>query len=232
LSDFKCAALTITHNEPDFLDFWLRYHGKHFDEEDIFILHDNCEPADWRGERVDSQSGTELVQTVTRRFNELLCKYDYVYYVDCDMVVVPDPDVWPGGLRQFVEEFDGSAVRCTGFNVLDDGTPLDLTKPLVSQRTHWHHDWKHLDKVVLADRDPQWGGGFHESVFQHAPSTDVILMHFGWACAGLLKRRWEKKAVYKEEYHPAKAHDKTRSTAGCQAFPKEEISSKWLEAIG
>lgn len=34
----KCAMITITHNEPQLLPIWIRYHLRHFHPSDIYIL--------------------------------------------------------------------------------------------------------------------------------------------------------------------------------------------------
>jgi len=248
----KCAVLTISGNEPDFLKMWYAYYSQHFDDDHIYIL-DNESQEQYTPESLGVGGKVERIGTgegyngdsyiricLNRAFVLLLPRYEYVLAHDVDMLVVPDPVKYPGGLTEYIEKFSGVFAQCSGYDVHGvDCDPLDIEKPLLAQRKTWHRDWEHLCKVVLACEDPVWGGGCHESLWTFGGNpngclkperNDFRLLHFGFACEHLVKRRWEARTVtknYKDLWSPKDAARKVRGVVGNVKFVHEEIPDKW-----
>ena len=251
----KCAALTIAHNEPDFLKMWYRYISKHFDDQDIHILDDRNSEGyldDIGGVHhalVGSELGyagdSNLRIAVNMRFIELLKDHDYVLYCDSDMFVVPDPEKYPGGLSEYIDQFDETFAHCAGYHVVSfDEDPLVVDQqPWLAQRTYWHRDWVHLCKVTLAREDPQYKGGFHGSKWNTPRGTEIPseqekdelrLIHMGWACTELVKRRWSNRIAsegYKKMWDPSKAYENVWGVAHDPKFPRQLIPDSWKAAL-
>ena len=187
---------------------------------------------------------TFLRVSVSNAFNHLLSSYEYVLFCDADMFIVPDPEKYPRGLLQYVCEFEDTFAQCSGYNVIcKDGTPLDIDKtPWLMQRTHWHRQWQHFCKVVLANKDPRWGGGFHTCRWVNNQKKkmgkfereDLRLIHLAYVCPLLLRRRWEvrvKENKYKSLWDPNNARRAVLEAANTHQFTNELIPDKWRMAL-
>ena len=255
----RCAALTICHNEPDWIGAWHRYVSQHFEADDIYILNDGD---DHYVDHLDAVivntsdsakpyvGDTNLRVTVNSKFIELLDKgYDYVMYCDCDMFVVPDPEDYPGGLSQLMQSLDKQTkgfIHCSGYDVMcmKDESPLDINNPpLLAQRTYWHRDYVHLCKVPIACENPVYGGGFHASKWNPArctkeimptESNNIRLIHMGWSCTAMVERRWKNRRAsghYAEMWNPEWAQKYVDGLAYHSNFERELIPDKWKAAL-
>tara|TARA_R110002126_G_scaffold124676_3_gene266819 strand:+ start:2682 stop:3446 length:765 start_codon:yes stop_codon:yes gene_type:complete len=252
----KCAILTITYNEPDFMAMWYRYYSKHFDDADIYILDDGSDDGMLDGiggniEKVTDQVHPDLKKhiqdgdmqhKVLERYRLLLRRYKYVMKVDTDEFVVPDPAKWPGGLKQFIDEFEDEFAQCSGYGVVEKPgeAVFDSSKdPWLSQRTHWHRDWHHFCKVVLSRTDPQWGGGYHASkwnkdwtpAIQKHEREDFRLIHMHYACSAMTKRRWTARNSTDGRFQPEFAEKTVMDRFQSDDMPALEIPDRWRLSI-
>lgn len=218
-----CAALTRTFNEPDFLGLWYDYYSRFFDKRDIYILNDGSDSEfidDFRTKAnvIDvSQIGhcyrgdAKLRQNALRWTGELLDKYRFVLHADNDEFVIPDPELWPDGLIQFISSLKEPFAQCTGRNVLqsDDEAPIDWSKrPILQQRSEWHRDWQHYCKVAIVAEDPKWGGGCHASKwtankmpqdkYGDHERRDLFMVHLHYIDIETLRRRYHFRRVHEE----------------------------------
>jgi hypothetical protein len=165
----RTALMTMVRNETVFLPIWLGYYSRYFAPEDIYVLdHGSTDGSTERGgfvripvehETVDHAWRVEAVEAEQRR---LLGSYDAVLSVDCDELVVPDPEYW-GPLDQYLEGFQEEWVNCLGYEVLhlrDREPPIDLDRPLLEQRDAWIAA-DGYDKPALATAPVSWKPGFH-----------------------------------------------------------------------
>lgn len=249
----KCALLTITGNEPDFLKMWYAYYSQHFDDKDIYIIDNESDPQYMEGAQgtiirtgtgIGYDGDTHIRVSLNKNFNKLLQTYDYVLCHDVDMFVVPDPDKWPDGLKQYIEEFTDVYAQCSGYNVIDTvGTNLITdSQPWLMQRVHWYREWRHLCKVVFASQDPEWGGGLHHSKWNRTyqreiganERTDFRLLHFGFICERLVRRRWSARVAipdYAKGWNPDDARKCVDGVAADIKYDREEIPEKWRLAL-
>jgi len=126
------------------MKMWYDYYSKHFDDSGIYIINNrstidgqydgiggNIEVADHVLTNQERQHGicdSFITQPKIRKFRDLLGSYEYVMVADTDEFVVPDPEKYPGGLKEFIDGFKGEFAQCKGYNVLDNGVPFDPSK--------------------------------------------------------------------------------------------------------
>lgn len=196
--DARCAVFTIARNEPAFLPVWLRYYGAHFDASDVYVLDNDSTDRSADGlegscnlltvHRDESAEGGASVLVwlegvVESFFSFLLRSYDAVLFTDVDEFIVPDPERYAGGLREYVESFPGPAATCSGYNVVhqpDEGEgPLRFDEPILRQRGFWHHSPHWYSKRVLGRIPLSWNIGFHDeyNAPEVEPDPELFLLH-------------------------------------------------------
>lgn len=254
----KCFLLTINYNEPDLLKMWYDYYSQHFEDKDIIVLDDGSDPKYLEGlgnvkildigEKIHYQNGKKVVndghiqRNVNVEFKRLIESNEYVYgmKVDTDEFVVPDPEKWPHGLKQFIDEFQGTFAQCSGYNVYDNGDEFDPSvRPWLSQRTQWYREWRHYCKVVLAKEWPMWGADFHSSRWQEHRGDgmglyerpDFRLIHFHYICRHMTLRRWNARNTIDGRFQPENAFKTCAGTPGGEQFVIEDIPEKWQAAL-
>ena len=124
------ACFTLMHNEYYYLPIWCKWYRETFDAKDMYILAHNpdiemvkmCERARDDGFNV-KYLFTEVIfdhiwlnYTVHSMQRELLTKYDYVIYTDCDELIIPTETT----LKDFIDNATEPAYRCDGFEILED----------------------------------------------------------------------------------------------------------------
>jgi len=183
------AAFTIAHDEPTMLPIWLRYYGRFFAPDDLFVLaHDtgdgstdtlaglcNVVPV-----HRDAAFDHRWLRTVVEDFQAFLLRsYDTVLFTEVDEFVVADPSRH-GGLDAYIDALEGPAARCSGFNVVhqEDEPAIRWEDPLLAQRRCWHASLAY-SKRLLARVPLQWSQGFHgEYAAPDAPpDPDLMLIH-------------------------------------------------------
>lgn len=232
---------------------WYEYYSKHFDLSDIYIVDNGSDPGTYDGIKCNVDSIREpdapgerrelfdhrITMPKVNKCLSLLGKYQYILNVDTDEFVVPDPERWPGGLRQFIEEFDGVYAQCAGYNILDDGQSGAFDpdkKPWLMQRKYYHLDTFHYCKVVLASEDPKWEGGSHDSKWNrhHDPATgasigagrdDFRLFHLHYVCAQMLRRRYARRRL--DVYQEADCNRLVAAHFDREGLVRQEIPEKW-----
>ena len=123
------AVFTLQHNEYFYLPIWVRWYGSDFAPEDMYILAHNSSPemlemlkqAEKDGINVEYLN-TEVIfdhdwlnQQVHRKQRELLEKYKWVLFTDCDELIIPTDKT----LSEFIDEATEPAYRCDGFELQD-----------------------------------------------------------------------------------------------------------------
>ncbi|MCU1463361.1 MAG: hypothetical protein JWO37_3436 [Acidimicrobiales bacterium] len=183
------AVFTIVQNEPIFLPLWLRYYGRHFNADDIYVLdHDTTD-----GSTSDLGSRCHVVPvhrsksfdhwwqraTVSSFQQFLLRSYDTVLFADSDEFVLADPEVHRD-LGSYIDVMDGPVARCSGFNVVHwpDEAPLSDDRPVLGQRGRWHPSVQY-SKPALARVPVKWSLGFHDSPDWSSlpPDPHLLLVH-------------------------------------------------------
>jgi hypothetical protein len=184
------AAFTVVQNEPTFLPLWLRYYGRHFDPEDLYVLDHDSTDGSTEGlegrcrvvpiHRDKSFDHTWLRSTVEQFQSFLLSSYRWVLFGEVDEFVVPDPRRHDG-LGGYIESLDAVAARCSGYNVVhypDQEPPLDFDRPILAQRSHWHPA-ELYSKRLISSIPLAWSTGQHReaNVPDGDPDPGLYLVH-------------------------------------------------------
>jgi len=123
----KKAIFTLQHNEQWYLPMWYKYYSQFFAPEDIYILCHNTDKdlkpiftninANVRFLTTDAIFDHDwLLNTIQGFQRELLKKYDYVVFTDCDEFLAP----MTGTLGEFIDNATEPAYRAYGYDVIED----------------------------------------------------------------------------------------------------------------
>jgi hypothetical protein len=163
------AVMTIVRNESVFLPIWLRYYGRFFAAQDMYVLDHQSADGSTEGHgfiRVPvshPEYGAGWQRDVQQCYqHELVGRYDVVLCTDVDEIVAPDPRL--GDLGTYIDRFDEDFVTCQGYEVLhrkDEEPPFDPTRPVLGQRFTWYANPLY-SKPLLARVPMVWDGGCHQ----------------------------------------------------------------------
>jgi Glycosyl transferase family 2/SEC-C motif len=180
------AAITMVFNEAIFLPIWLNHYGSALGYENLFVIDDGSNDGSIRNDRivnlVSRKRGLlderERAKTISYFHEELLQYYDVVLYADADELIVPEPNL-EISLKDYLIASKGELINTIGLNVLHHRAregPLDLTKPLFSQRAYVQFDELYC-KPVIARVPMRWTPGFHFCARSPCYATDLYLFH-------------------------------------------------------
>lgn len=253
----KCAVIGCFYNEVDFTRMWYDYYSDHFDQNDIWMLDDgsdgnlfdgfkcNIEVVGARtpeGQMRGQVDDGHISSHTMRVLKQLLSSgYKYVLRADADEFIVADPEIYSGGLREFIERFDGVFAQCSGYDVIDDGSgPLNTaSRPWLKQRSIWHRNWHHYCKVAITSCDPEWGPGWHTTKWTSdwhrgmAPNErdDLRLIHMHYACREMLYRRWTNRRHTDGRYDVKNLESTLIAHTNAPDMPNVPIPEKWRSAF-
>jgi SEC-C motif/Glycosyl transferase family 2 len=180
------AAITMVFNESLLLPIWLNYYGSKFGQENLFVIDDGSNDMSIRNSNIVNLisrkrgywDDRERARTLSYFHEELLRYYDVVLYADADEFIVLDPKL-EISLKDYLISSDKQWINPIGLNVLHDWPregPLDLTKPLFTQRAYVQFD--HLYCKPTISRVPmRWTVGLHFSARAPCYATDLYLFH-------------------------------------------------------
>lgn len=158
------VAVTFTHNHSTYTDLWTSYYSRFFDSL-RFIDIDGPIRNDWGA--------------TTRNLNEeqegLFKGYNLILFADVDEFVVPDPEKYKD-LGEYLDKVEEDVVRCVGYNVIQMDEPeLDLTQPIMKQRSYWSHDPMYNKYVILTK--PQVFLNNHNIQNSKEQDSDLFMLH-------------------------------------------------------
>jgi hypothetical protein len=189
-SEGRRAAFTIVQNEATFLPLWVRYYGRHFAAEDLYVLDhgssdgsvkavaDRCNVMTVHRDRTFDH--VWLKGIVEDFFAFLLRSYPAVLFSDVDEFVVADP-ARHAGLGAYIDALTAPAACCSGYNIVqypEEGA-LDFEMDILAQRHFWHPAPKWYSKRLLGRVPLSWNVGLHEeyNVPAALPDPDLRLVH-------------------------------------------------------
>ncbi len=182
----RIAALTFVFNEFVNLPIWRKYYGSQLGERNLFIV--DRDSTDGSTEKLGEANRILLPRTpfddarkvacLSSFQSGLLSHYDAVICGDCDEIVVPNPNQYPGGIVEYAEKMEGEYATCLGIDVthiIDAEAPIDLTKPIMRQRRFGL--FKGAGCKTLLSRVPTlWAPGLHCT--DKPPRFDPDLFNF------------------------------------------------------
>lgn len=156
-------AITFEHDFSDYSKLWRDYYSRFMDIKVIKI-----------GDMLRSDWGatTKLLNSSQECFKD----HDLILYADVDEILIPDPDKYKD-LGEYLESIKNPVVRCTGYNVMEmkGDEPLNMTKPILSQRKYWERD-DIYDKFVIIT-EPQVYLNNHHIQNEVARDPDLVMFH-------------------------------------------------------
>lgn len=180
------AAITMVFNEPVLLPIWLNYYGSRLGHENLFVIDDGSNDTSIRKNNIVNLisrrrgywDDRERAKTLSYFHEELLQYYDVVLYADADEFIVPDPNL-DTPLKDYLISRDKQWINTIGLNVIHNRSregPLDLTRPLFSQRAYVQFDQLYC-KPTIARVPMRWKPGLHFSERPPSYATDLFLFH-------------------------------------------------------
>ena len=150
----KKAIFVLQHNESYYLPMWVKYYSQFFAPEDIYILAHNCtnknaeqldeyEKQGYQVKRLTTEEIFDhdwLLDTIHTFQRELLERYDYVVFTDCDEFLCPTDCT----LGEFIDNATEPAYRSLGHDVIEDKMYLSggFNKTLISRiPLIWSHGY-------------------------------------------------------------------------------------------
>jgi len=158
-------AVTFTIENSTYTDLWKKYYGKFFDKLELVDTGELLKH-DWG-------ATTKLLNDMQE---ELLRDYDLILFADVDEIIVPDPDVYKD-LGEYLDRMSQPSARCTGYNVveMDGDADLDLSKPILSQRSMWSRD-EMYDKTIAITKPTVYLNN-HHTAGEVAPDPNLVMLH-------------------------------------------------------
>ena len=213
----EAAVFTIVHNEQYYLPIFLKHYSRFFSPEDIYILdHDTIDGSttniNAQIEKIHNDlyfSHQWLVDNVQRKQEELLRKYKYVLFVECDELVIANPTKYVD-LTDYILRATQPLHRCSGFEVVQGETELilDPTKPIFDQRRNWCPS-PGFCKPLLARVPMHWSFGFHTGIYEGGPAVqnmeppdpDLLLIHLHHVDYAyyIARHKWKAAQQWKDD---------------------------------
>jgi hypothetical protein len=209
----KLAIVTMVYNEPDFLPIRVRHYGSHVGRKNCFIIDHGSDDGSTEG-----LAPVNVVRIPRSEFDEhkraasvsdfcasLLRWYDFVAYVDVDELLVPDPAIAPS-LPEFCTPERPDVTTAVGldlFHMMGHEMPLDLSKPILTQRRAARVG-SNMCKPSLIRRPIKWDIGFH-SYPGPAVFDGLYLFHISMIDLDIAQRRQIKRQKVVEN-HPYEGH--------------------------
>jgi len=172
----KRIAVTFEHNHSDLSDIWENYYSQFMETRKVPI--GDMLRGDWG-------ATTRLLNGLQQ---ELFAEYDLILFADVDEIIVPDPDKYKD-LGEYLEQVDQDVVRSIGYNIIqmEGEDPIDLSKPILDQRTHWSRD-NLYDKYNILTR-PQHYTSNHHIEKEQPVDPDLYLLHLRDIDIDMAKKR-------------------------------------------
>lgn len=221
MSKKRIGLFTIIQNEDFFLNIWLEYYKKYFPVHDIYVLnHSSTIESCLKILKKAKEDGINIVPvyrdfsfdhawlriTVENFQRFLLQSYDYVVFVEADEILTPNPLSYQRGIYNYIiDTFESNnsldVLRCVGFNV--EHVPkaelkLDLSKPVLSQRSRWRRTFFY-DKCLISRVPLKWVNGFHFLATSENPPfrPELVLIHLHKMDYDLCKAKHSESAKRK-----------------------------------
>jgi len=180
------AIVTMVYNEPEFLPVWCRHYPRQTAPEHCYVIDHGSDDGSTESlgaiNRVRiprSPQDDETRSTFISHFCEsLLSWYDSVIYVDCDEILLPDPDI-ANSLQDFANTNTAPIVTATGLDIIHTPAtepPLDWSHPITIQRTHLRFS-SAMCKPVLIRQPVHWVPGFHCTAEPSEFGAPLFLFH-------------------------------------------------------
>jgi Glycosyl transferase family 2 len=185
----KVAAVTMAYNEKNKMPIWTQYYGTQLTPAHCYIIDhgstdgstDNLAGFNQIRLPRSPQDNEKRTAFVGESVNALLRYYDYVFYTDCDEILVPDPRKF-SGIVDYCDKARPDCITSIGIDLLhktSEEGPLDPAQPILQQRSYGHYS-SAMNKPNLTSTKVTWWPGFHSREVP-AKFGDLFLFHLRYA---------------------------------------------------
>jgi hypothetical protein len=182
----KICAFTMVYNESLYLPIWLKYYGKQFGFENLFVIDhgsDDGSTQDLHGANCEQVLREDLDEIKRARLisdyqHKLLEEYEFVVFSDVDEILIADPALF-NSLSDYINKRCTSFVNAVGLDVLHNvryEEKIDLTKSILAQRSYVQFTSKYC-KALISKTPLTWFPGFHDCNFDPNVDHDLYLFH-------------------------------------------------------
>lgn len=205
-NDSTCAIFTIVHNEKIMLPIWLRYYMRHAHAEDIWILDHNTIDGSTSGDNIPQGVNYKRIhgdaawmphhflnrQVEMHQQRLFRAGYKCVLFAESDEMIIANPELFSGGLKQYLAAFLADDARkfsrVVGYEIAhlsegDGAEPvIDWSKSILSQR-NFALRMVHFDKPLLSKVPLRFVPGHHHAKSHYSKNFDIpfdnnlILVH-------------------------------------------------------
>ncbi len=178
--------MTYVFNEAVNLPIWVNYYGKLFGFENLFVVDTSSNDGS-----TDNLGAVNVIRIPKKPFDEdektnflssfhasLTTAYDAVIATDCDEIMIPDPAKY-SDLNDYISRLSSDYVNAVGIDLvhlISEEPPLDLSKPILSQRRYGLFSSPEC-KPLLSRVPVKWLPGLHASDKEPKFDTDLYLFH-------------------------------------------------------
>ena len=185
----------MARNDDFFLNRWVKYYGKQFGEENLYIYLDGLDqksPAEAgkANVKIVEKQGIKVVDAEKRRLDFLSDRatelftagYELVIGCDADEFLIVDSNVGKN-LAEYLSSLKiNTSISALGVDVgqhLSKELPLDKSKPILTQRNYALINSRFTKTNIIA-KPVRWGRGFHR-INGHNFQIDknLYLLHLG-----------------------------------------------------
>ena len=146
----------------------------------------------------------EKTEFINHLHSALLKFYDAVVYTDCDEFLVPDPERH-ARLKEYIATMSVDCVRAVGIDVLhiiNHEFPLDLSKPILSQRQYGKFGSPSC-KALISKVPLRWLPGFHTCDLKVGIDPALVMFHLKFMDYNIATQRqivnvetvWSKRSL-------------------------------------
>lgn len=204
---FLCAVTHVRH-ENYFLQKWIEYYSGIVGRENLYVVIDGD---DWTpevdltgihvevktdGPRRRLRNDRWAAKVMSGKANFLRKSYEYVIRGDVDEYVVIDPKSGLNWENAFEELGDEGYIFALGVDMVqapDEGSQLDNTQPVLSQRKHGFVSDKYTKPFVIS-RWSNWSGGAHRLLNRTVKiSNHFVLFHMALCDKSIAAQRLEAR---------------------------------------
>ncbi len=198
----RVAIMTMVYNERVNLPIWIRHYRRQCPEAALIVLDHGSDDGSTIGLNGVTvlplgRSGFDDItraEAIGDLQSALLKYYDTVIYVDCDEMILPDPEIFRS-LAEFLDTVHDPVIAPTGLNVqhlTGVEAPIDLSRPILGQRRHARFT-PGLCKPLITRVPVRWVAGFHWCDQRPAFRADLYLFHLKYMDFALALRRHQAK---------------------------------------
>ena len=190
----KIAVLTMARNDEFFLNRWVKYYGKIFGEDNLYIYLDGIDQKPPRGAghanvTAVPKLGIKVVDAENRRWGfmsdraaELFKKYDLVIGTDADEFLVLDPNVEITLPEYLSQKKIKTSLSPLGLDIAENfekEQPFNTSRPFLEQRSYALIHSRFTKSSIIA-KPVRWGRGAHRIRGKNYHiDPNLFLFHFG-----------------------------------------------------